>query len=238
MERAGDDEILDGHGAVHGRADEGHRRAGPDAEPGGEGIAEEDLAGPFGQAAADDGLVQVEEAPLGAPGRPQVDGQAGGRPLDAGLAVLVGDVDEAAEPDAGRPDEAGVFAAELGKQGPHPLEGQVVRGEFGFGGVGAGHDLDVAGREAGARLDDRRHGPVDPAEADHGQHRAEDDRDERQEAPGPVAEESLEEEADHVIRPLSASVGLSLAILRVGRNETTVVVRRTMSVVPAMRPMP
>ena len=238
MERARDDEVPDGHAAVHGRADEGRRRAGADAEARGEGVAEEDLARTLGQAAADDGFVQVEEPALGAFRRAQVDGQAGGRALGPGLALLVGDVDEAAELDARRPDETGMVPLELREKRADAGEGQVVRSQVGFLGIGPGHDLDVAGREVGARLDDGRDGAVEPAEADDGQHGAEEDGHERQEAARAVAEKPLEEEADHVIRPLSASVGLSLAILRVGRNETKVVVRRTRSVVPATRPTP
>ena len=127
---------------------------------------------------------------------------------------------------------------ELGEEGLHARVGQVVRGLVGLGRVGPGRDLDVAGLELGARLDHPRHGPLDPAVADDGQHGPEDDRGERQETTGVVAEKPFEEEADHVVRPLSASVGLSLAIRRAGRNETTVVTRRTRTVVPATRPAP
>ena len=206
---------------------------GIEAEAGGEAVAEEDLARLSGQAPSHDGLVEIEEAALGARGTPQVDGQAGDRALDARLAPLVRDVDEAAERDPGSPVEFGVIAREFVEQAAGARQRQVVRGLVRLLRVGAGHHLHVPGREPRARLDHRRHGPVDPAVADDGQRGAQDDREEREQAARAVAEQPLQEEADHVILPRNASVGLSLAIRRVGRNETMAVVNRTRPVVPA-----
>ena len=105
-------------------------------------------------------------------------------------------------------------------EGPDADVGQVVGGLVRLRGVGPGHDLDVTGREPGARFGHVRDHPVDPAETDDGQQRPQDDRREGQQAAGPVPEEPLDEKADHDVRPLRASVGLSRAIRRVGRNET------------------
>jgi len=59
----------------------------------------------------------------------------------------------------------------------------------------------------------------------------------REQASRPVSDYSFEYEFDHDILPLSASVGLSLAILRVGRKLTIVVTIRTRATVPTTKPM-
>ena len=72
----------------------------------------------------------------------------------------------------------------------------------------------------------------------HGQEDAGRDHDEGKEASGAVPQDALEQEADHDILPRKASVGLSLAILRVGIQLTAVVIRKTRAVVPKTRAVP
>lgn len=110
VERPGDGKIGRGDAPVHGTGDEGRRVAGSDIEGLGEPFADEDFSPVSGQPSADQGVLQVENHHFffGGIGCQEIDGQSDDGALSACFAILVRDVQQAAEPNARRPDHSGV----------------------------------------------------------------------------------------------------------------------------------
>src|SRR4030042_116019 len=104
-DRPGHDKVGQAHAPEHGRADERRPFARIQAKFPGELIADKDFLGPLRQAASDQSFLEVEELDLRGLRSEQPDSHPGGGALGASLSVLVGDIEQAAEPDARRPDE-------------------------------------------------------------------------------------------------------------------------------------
>ena len=115
-------------------------------------------------------------------------------------------------------------------------EGKVVGNLVRFAGVGPGHDLDMTGVEASAGVDEIEFCSVEPVVKEDREHDADNNGQDREQAAGAVPHQAFKKESNHDIRPRSASVGFSLAILRVGKKLTMVVITRTSSVVAITSP--
>jgi hypothetical protein len=96
----------------------------------------------------------------------------------------------------------------------------------------------MTGVEFGSGVDKHIDRPFQIAVEQNGEKNAAGDDKDREQTPGAITKNAFENEFNHVIFPLNASVGFNLAIFRVGKKLTIVVARRIKMVVPITKPVP